>query len=65
MIWLNISPSGKITKIRTCPLLFKIDLCSATSMESFRRNLLNDMVERRFMLKNNLNTYHLSFSHSK
>jgi len=32
---------------------FKIDICSVTSMESSRRDLLNDMAERVPILKNN------------
>jgi len=47
MIWLNIGLAGKIAKIRTTPLFFKIDLCSATSMESSCRDLSNDMAEHR------------------
>ena len=58
MIWLNIGLSWKITKIRTTPLFFDIDLCSATSIESSRRDLLNDMTEHRPILKNNQNTYY-------
>jgi len=62
MIWLNIGLSWKITKIRSTPLFFKIDLCSATSTESSRRDLLNDMAEHRPILKNNQNTlYSLIF----
>ena len=41
--------------------VFNVDLCSATSMESSRRVLLNDMAERMPILKNNQNTYHLRF----
>ena len=41
MIRLKIDLSGKITKIRTIPLFFKVDLCSVTSMESFRREIQN------------------------
>ena len=36
--------------------------CSATSMESSRRDLLNDMAEHRSILKNNQNTYYPGFS---
>ena len=61
MIWLNIGLSRKITKIRITPLFFKIDLCSATSMESSRRDLLNDMAEHRPISKNNQNMNHLRF----
>jgi len=43
-------------------LLFKIGLCSATSMESSRRHLLNDVAELRSMLKNNENTFYPRFS---
>jgi len=56
--WLNIGLSWKIIKIRTTPLFFKIDLCSATSMESSRRDLLNDMAKHKPILKNYQNTYH-------
>jgi len=46
----------------SCPYVFwsvfKIDLCSAKSMESSRRDLLNDMTEHMSNLKNNQNTYH-------
>jgi len=38
-------------------LFFKIDLWSATSMESSRRDLSNDMAELRPILKNNQNKY--------
>jgi len=41
---------------------FKIDLCSATSMESSRQDLLNDMAEQRSILKTNQNTYYPRFS---
>ena len=37
-------------------LFFKIDLCSTTSMESSRRDLLNDMAEHKSILKNNQNS---------
>jgi len=37
---------------------FNINLCSATLMESSRRDLLNDMAERKSILKNNQNTYY-------
>jgi len=37
---------------------FNIDLCSATSIESSRRDLLNDMAEHRPILKNNQNTHY-------
>jgi len=50
--------SWNITKIRTTPLFFKIDLCSATSMESSRRDLLNDMAEHRPILKHDKNTHY-------
>jgi len=52
MIRLNINLSWNITEIRTTPLFLKIDLCSATSMESSRKDLLNDMAEHRCTLKN-------------
>ena len=42
-------------------LFFKIYLCSAISFESSRRDLVNDMAERRSILKNNQNTYYPSF----
>jgi len=45
-------------------LFFKIDLCSATSMESSRRDLLNDVTEHRSILKNNQNTFYPHFSSS-
>jgi len=61
MIWLNIGLSWKITKVRIPPLFVKLDLCSATSMESSRRDLLNDMTEHRSILKNYQNTYHPRF----
>ena len=32
MIWLDVGLSWKIAKIRTTPLFFKIDLCSATTI---------------------------------
>jgi len=48
--WLNIDLSWEITKIRIFRLFFKIDLCSATSMESSRWDLLNDMAEHRPIL---------------
>ena len=38
--------------------LFKVDLCSATSMESSRRDLFNDMAEHGAILKNDQNTHH-------
>ena len=41
---------------------FHIDLCIAISMESCRRDLLNDMAEHGPILKNNQNTYYLRFS---
>jgi len=40
-------------------IFFNIELCSATSMESSRRDLLND--NDRHILKNNQNTYHPRF----
>jgi len=42
--------------------IFKIDLCSATSMESSRRDLLNDMAKHTSTLKNNQHTYYPRFS---
>ena len=41
-----------MTKIRITPLCLKIDLCSATSMGSSRRDLSNDMAEHRSVLTN-------------
>jgi len=58
MIGLKTGLSGKIIKICTTTLFFKMGLCSATSMESSRRALLNDVAELRPILKNNQNTYH-------
>ena len=45
-------------KTRPGPLFFKTDLCSATSIESSRRDLLNHtgMVEHRSILTNNQKT---------
>ena len=40
---------------------FNIDQCSATSMESSRQDLLNDIAENNSFLKNNQNTYHPRF----
>ena len=37
-------------------LFFKIDQCSVTSIESYHRDLLNDVAEHRSTLKNNQNT---------
>jgi len=45
---MSISPK---IKIHTTPLFFKIDLCSATSMESSRHDLSNDVAEHRPGLK--------------
>jgi len=39
-------------------LFFKIDLCSATSMESSPRDLSNDVAERGSILNNNQNTHY-------
>jgi len=62
MIWLNMGLPWKIIEIRTTPSVFEIDLCSATSMESSRRGLLNDMAKHGATLENNRNThYSLSF----
>ena len=41
---------------------FNIDLCSATSMESSRRDLANDMAEHNPILKSNIKTYCPRFS---
>jgi len=57
IIWLNKGLSEKITKIRTTPIFLKIGLCSATSMESSRRELLNDVAEHRSIWKNNHNKH--------
>ena len=45
-------------------IFFNPDVCSATSMESSRQDLLNDMAKHRAILKNNQNTYYprLSFT---
>jgi len=43
-------------------LFFNVDLCSATSMENSRRDLLNDVAEHRPILKNNQTTYEPRFS---
>jgi len=48
-----------IIKTRAVPLFPKIDLCSTISIESSRRDLLNDMAEHRSILKTN-NKYVLS-----
>jgi len=58
MMWLIIGLSWKITKIRTIPLLFETKICSATSMECFCRDLLNDMADHGLSLKNNQNTHY-------
>jgi len=64
-MWLNIGLSWKITKIRTTPLIFKIDLCSATLFKSSRRELSIDVAEHRSILKINQNThYSLNFQDS-
>jgi len=50
------------TKIVYILVIFqRVHLCSATSMESSRRDLLNDMAEHRATLKNNENTYNPCF----
>ena len=43
-------------------LFYNIGLCSATSMESSRRDLLNDTADHESTLKNNKNTFYLRFS---
>jgi len=43
-------------------LLFNIDLGSATSKESSRRALLNDVAEHKSTLKNNRNTHYPGFN---
>jgi len=53
MIWLNIGLSRKIIKIHTTLLLFKIDLCSATLMESSWRDFFDDMAQHRSIFKDN------------
>ena len=40
----------------------KIDVCSATSMESSRRDLLNNVAKNRHILKNDQNTNYTRFS---
>jgi len=42
-------------------VIFNIDPCSATSIKSSRRDLLNDMAQHRPILNNNQNTYHPRF----
>ena len=49
---------GCDTKTGVFWLFFMIDLCSATSMESSRRGLLNDQAEHRPILKSNQNTHY-------
>jgi len=62
MIWLNTEHlSWKIAQIRNTPLLSKIDLCSATSTESSRRDLSNDMGEHGPILKNNQITHYFPY----
>ena len=46
-----------MTKIRTTPLFSRVYLCSATSMESFRRDLLHDVAEHEYILETDQNTY--------
>ena len=57
--------SGNVIPVRDVKLnreqcvfryFFNTDLCSATSLESFGRDLLNDMAEHRPILKNQQNT---------
>jgi len=43
-------------------IFFNIDLCSAISMESSSRDLLNDVAEYRPTLKNKQNTYNPYFT---
>ena len=51
--------------VRILQLFFNIGLCSATSIESYRRDLLNDMPEHNQSWKKK-NTYHpVLVSHSK
>jgi len=52
MIWLNMCLAWKLTKKRTTTSFFKISVCSATSIESSRRDLLNDMAEHVSSMKN-------------
>jgi len=42
--------------------VFKIDLCSAISFKSSRRELSIDVADHRATLKNNHNTYYPRFS---
>jgi len=42
-------------------LFFKIDLSSASLIESFRRGRLNDLAEHRSILNNSQNTYYPRF----
>jgi len=44
-----------------CVLFFNEELCSATSMESSRRDLLNDIAEHGPILKNKQTTFHPRF----
>ena len=61
MMWLNIGLSRKITKIRLTPLFYEIGLCSATSIESSRRDLLTDVAEHGPIFQNNPNTFNPRF----
>jgi len=45
----------KTGEVRTS-VIFNVERSSATSMESSRRDLLNDVAEQRPILKNNQNT---------
>jgi len=54
---------GRETKMGVVRIsvIFKMDLGSATSMESSRRDLSKDMAEERCILKNNQNKHHPRF----
>ena len=52
----------KLKRGKCVGLFFNIDLCSASSMGSSRRDLLNDMTEHRPIFKNNQSTYHPRFA---
>jgi len=65
MIWLDIALSWKITKVGTTTLFSKIDLCSATSMESSRRDLLNDITAGQSWEITKIRTTPVLFSHPK
>ena len=60
--WLSIRLSWKIIEIRTTPLIFMVDLYSVISMESSCPDLLNDVAEHRYILKNNQDRFYPRFS---